>query len=107
MVCQRGVGLVARMSRLEKRIVRQVMAYLRARGFWCCKLWGQMAGMPDVIAIKNGRAYWFEVKGERGRVSPIQEHMLGTLRSYGCVAQVVRSVADVENAVSARDQAAD
>lgn len=86
--------------RLEKWIVREIMAWLRKNGFWCFKLWGQTAGMPDIVAIRNGKAYWFEVKNKARKATPIQEHILSTLRSYGCVAEVVRSIEDVERALA-------
>lgn len=64
----------------------------------------QSAGLPDLLVILYGRAYFFEVKkrrqGEseahaRGRATIRQEARLAELRAAGCVAAVVLSVEEV------------
>lgn len=53
---------------------------------------GLPKGFSDLIAIKDGRVYFIEVKNETGKASPEQKHFLATMRDrYGCVAGVVRS----------------
>lgn len=84
----------------ETPIVRKIAAHLKGAGFFVTKLHGsnmQRAGLPDLLAVKEGRAYFFEVKTEDGTVSRLQEHTIGQLRAVGAVAEVVRSVADVNN----------
>ena len=57
-------------------------------------------GMSDLLFIKNGRAYWLEVKTETGRPSQDQLNFLAVMRDrYGCVAEIVRSVDDAIRAV--------
>lgn len=83
----------------EATIVRQIMDYLKRSEFWVMKVHGsnyQRAGVPDLLAIKNGQAYWFEVKTPDGKVSRLQEITIEDLRRFGSVADVVRSVEDVK-----------
>jgi hypothetical protein len=47
---------------------------------------GVTSGVPDVIAIKDGRTYALEIKAEGGRLSPAQEQVLVALRAAGATA---------------------
>jgi VRR-NUC domain len=47
---------------------------------------GVRAGVPDVIAIKDGRTYALELKAEGGRLSEAQERALIELRDAGAMA---------------------
>ena len=50
-------------------------------------------GMSDLLFIRDGRAYWLEVKTETGRASQEQLKFLAVMRDrYGCVTGIVRSV---------------
>lgn len=83
----------------EKDIVAKIQAYLKATGFFVVKLHGsamQTAGLPDLMAVRHGRVYWFEAKAPGGKATKLQEHMIGKLRACGCVAEVVTSVDDVK-----------
>ena len=57
---------------------------------------GRSSGMPDVIAVKDGRWLLLEVKTSKGRLSESQQdfHQLAT--AYGVQVHVVRSIDDVE-----------
>lgn len=56
---------------------------------------GVPKGFSDLIAIKDGKIYFLEVKTNTGRVRPEQEHFLKEMRErYGCKAGIVRSVED-------------
>lgn len=57
-------------------------------------------GMSDLLFIRNGRAYWLEVKTETGRPSQEQLNFLQVMRKHGCVAEIVRSVDDAVRVVS-------
>src|SRR5262245_16196618 len=51
---------------------------------------GVVAGVPDVIAVHNGRIFCLELKAEGGRVSDKQLETLAALREAGaftCVAE--------------------
>jgi hypothetical protein len=47
---------------------------------------GVTAGVPDVIAIKDGRTFALELKAEGGRLTPAQEQVLIQLREAGAMA---------------------
>jgi hypothetical protein len=94
-----------RRARPEDAIQRAVFAHFRARsapGVFAfhpanggyrkpleakiLKGLGVTSGVPDVIAIKNGRTYALELKAAGGRLSPAQEHALIKLREAGAMA---------------------
>lgn len=53
---------------------------------------GVPKGFSDLVAVKDGRVYFIEVKTETGKASPEQKHFLATMRDrYGCAAGIVRS----------------
>jgi Holliday junction resolvase len=82
----------------EKAIERRILSYLKASGFWTLKVHGgpwQTPGIPDVLAIRRGRAYWFEVKRPGQNATKLQERTIAELRSTGCVAAVVHSLEEV------------
>lgn len=77
---------------LEKAIVTAVMKILRARGWWCMKIHGsawQRAGVPDVLAIKNGRALFVEVKQPGQSLTRLQVHVATELTAAGATVMVV------------------
>lgn len=84
----------------EKMIQNQILGYLRAIGVYCWKHWqGPMSpikGIADIIGItREGRFIAIEVKGERGKVTPEQQHFLDIIASYNGIALLVRSVDEV------------
>lgn len=61
---------------------------------------GLPKGFSDLMAVKNGRVYFLEVKTETGKASPEQLNFLAVMRDrYGCVAEIVRSVDDAVRVV--------
>lgn len=85
---------------LEKTIVAKVMAQGRALGFWVTKFHGNafsMAGVPDVLAIKDGRACWLEVKQPGKKPTKIQDHRMQELFAVGCPVAVVTSAAEAKH----------
>ena len=50
---------------------------------------GVPKGFSDLLAVKDGRAYFIEVKSEKGKASPEQKHFLATMRDrYRCIAGI-------------------
>lgn len=85
---------------LEKTIVAKVMAVARSLGWFVVKIHGnayQMAGLPDILAIKNGRAVWMEVKVPGNEPSKIQLHRMRELAAAGCPVAVVYSAGDARH----------
>jgi len=81
----------------ESSIKADIVKYLRLRGFLVWKLSDRFrSGVPDIYCARAGRSYWFEIKTEIGKVSPLQEYDLRDLRAHGVTAAVIRSVDDVK-----------
>jgi hypothetical protein len=53
---------------------------------------GTVAGAPDTCWIKDGRAYFLEIKVEGGRLSLAQEQTLVALRDAGAMAAHVHGL---------------
>ena len=84
---------------LEKTIVNNVMAVARSMGYWVMKNHGSqfsVAGLPDVLCIKEGRAVWLEAKRPGEEPTRIQEHRIRELIGVGCPVAVVRSAGDAK-----------
>jgi Holliday junction resolvase len=89
---------------VEKRIESAIKNYLQGRGYFVIKIHGneyQMPGLPDILAIRNGKALWIEVKRPAegafysrvgGKLSAIQLHRICQLRKAGCLVIVATSL---------------
>lgn len=55
---------------------------------------GLPKGFTDLLAIKDGRAYFLEVKYGKNKASPEQLNFIEQMRKKGCVAGVVYSIDD-------------
>ena len=85
---------------LEKTVVAKIMAVARSLGWYAIKIHGnafQLSGLPDVLAIKEGRAAWIEVKVPGNAPSRIQEHRMRELAEAGCSVSVAYSAADARS----------
>lgn len=70
------------------------MAQAKALGWLPLKQHGSafsLAGIPDVLAIRGGRAAWLEVKRPGQKPTEIQIVRHQQLRDVGCPVAVVRS----------------
>lgn len=79
---------------LERTIVAKVLKVAKSLGWFAVKIHGnayQMAGLPDVLAIKGGRAVWLEVKVPGNKPSQIQLRRIKDLTAAGCPCAVVYS----------------
>lgn len=56
---------------------------------------GVPKGFSDLMAVKDGRVYFLEIKNEVGRPSAEQINFIEVMQSrYGCRAGIARSVSD-------------
>lgn len=81
-------------SMLERTIVAKVLKVAKSLGWFAVKIHGsayQMAGLPDILAIKAGRAVWLEVKVSGNKPSAIQLRRIKELAAAGCSCAVVYS----------------
>jgi Holliday junction resolvase len=82
----------------ESIIQGKIRALLINEGFYVVKLINtSKPGIPDLMAIKDGRVIFFEVKSAGGKVSKLQEHQMEQLREIGVEAYVVRSTVEVKS----------
>ena len=81
---------------LESKIQSRIIGKLRESGYFVTKLSvTSTAGIPDLLAIKEGRAYFIEVKRRGNKPSELQQYRIKELQSYGAVVIVAYSVDDI------------
>jgi hypothetical protein len=104
-------GAVHRRQRPEAAIQRAVFQHLRARGApnvfafhpanggyrkpaeaAIMKGLGVVAGVPDVIAIHNGRCFALELKAEGGRTTDKQLATIAALRGAGAITAIAEGL---------------
>jgi hypothetical protein len=75
---------------LAVRAASTVFAFHPANGGWrspvegaILKGLGVRAGVPDIVAIKNGRCYALELKAPDGRLTPVQRDAHAALAAAG------------------------
>jgi hypothetical protein len=94
---------------LESSITKSIVTLAKAKGWWTFKIAGgpmQMAGVPDLLTIKHGRAVFMEVKQPGKKPRPLQVQRMKEIREIGgAVAEVVTSKAEAERILDANDNA--
>ena len=87
----------------EANITRGVMAYLRSvPHILVLKLHGgryQTAGLPDLLVVKEGRAYFLEVKAPGKKPTKLQRATMDLIARSGAVVKIVSSVEDVKEVI--------
>lgn len=48
------------------------------------------SGFPDLICIKGGIVYFYEVKSDKNKLTKLQEHILKKIKEAGCTAKVIK-----------------
>lgn len=85
----------------ESILQGRIRVHLINEGWFVVKLINtSKPGMPDLMAIKDGKTFFLEVKTDKGRVSKLQEHHIEGLNAMGVPAYVVRSVSEVKDILS-------
>ena len=85
---------------IESALVRRIIAAIRATRpeAYVRKLSDRYTrGLPDILVVWHGRAIFFEVKTEKGRLSALQSRERGAIWKAGGVAHVVRCVEQALN----------
>ena len=54
-------------------------------------------GIPDLMAIKNGKTIFIEVKNEIGKLSKIQEYRIKEMQEHGAEVIVARSKEEIKH----------
>lgn len=82
---------------LEKVIVARVLDEARRLGWLAYKIHGgpyMPRGLPDVLALKDGRATWIEVKRPGEEPTSVQVTRMRQLADAGCAVGVATSVGE-------------
>lgn len=77
----------------EKQFENKVKRYLKSKGIWHVKYFANSftpIGIPDVLAVVNGRFVAIELKAEKGKTSALQDYNLKEIRRCGGIAIVLR-----------------
>ena len=86
---------------LESKIQSRIIGYLRANGYFVTKLSvTSTTGIPDVLAIKDGKALFVEVKRKGNKPSELQLYRIKELQSYGAECIVAYSIEDLVKIVN-------
>jgi Holliday junction resolvase len=77
----------------EQQIQTGIKKKLQDAGWYVTKLiLTSTPGIPDLLALKNGKALFIECKRPGLKPSPLQEHVMGKLRAAGFDVFVVDDV---------------
>ena len=92
------------MNSSESTIQSKILKYLREiPNTYTMKLSDRWtSGYPDVLHIKDGRAYFFEVKTPTGKKQPLQIFTIAELRKAGAQAHFVTSLDEVKKALDSQ-----
>lgn len=77
----------------EKQFENKVKQYLKSKGIWYVKYFANSftpIGIPDLLAVANGKFLAIELKAEKGKTSPLQEYNLTKIRHCGGIAIVLK-----------------
>jgi len=78
---------------LEQKIQTKILVRLEKEGWLVNKLMHlSRSGWPDIIAHKDGRTVYIEVKRPGGRLSEIQKYVIAKLRKEGITVIVTDNV---------------
>jgi len=64
------------------------------------KRMGLVPGVPDVLIVYQGRAYWIELKSDSGQLSKTQKDTIAALNTAGSHVMICHSVEEVSYALS-------
>lgn len=82
----------------ESLIQTQIRKHLEKDGWMVIKLiQTSMNGIPDLMALKNGRTVFIEVKQPGKKPTDLQQYRIEKLHKAGFAAISATSVADVSN----------
>lgn len=65
---------------------------------------GWKKGIPDLHVLGNNKDLYIECKSKKGKLSPDQENMILTLRSFGKEVRVVNDISQIEDLIDITSQ---
>ncbi|MEW6097491.1 MAG: VRR-NUC domain-containing protein [bacterium] len=88
-----------RLKATETEIKRTVKEYLILKGWFHFPLLqgiGSYKGLPDIIACKDGKVLFIEVKTEKGKQTAWQRVFQERIEKAGCRYVLVRGIEDLQ-----------
>jgi len=85
----------------ESELQKQAIDLLKLSGFIVFRLNSGKArnnirlcpvGTPDLLAVRNGRVIWIEIKKTGGKTSLVQDEMIRDLRRHGQEVHIVDNI---------------
>lgn len=76
----------------EKNFENRVKRFLDSEGCWYVKFFANQftkSGIPDLLVCCNGRFLGVELKGPKGRPSPLQLHHIANIEEAGGIGMVL------------------
>lgn len=71
----------------------KVIKKLKASGYFVTKIiQSSTNGIPDLLAIKNGKVFFVEIKSEKGKLSKLQEYRINQLKDHGVVTHIINNI---------------
>ena len=81
----------------ESTVQSSIQKWLKDNGWFTIKIiMASKNGIPDLMAIKNGRTIFIEVKNEIGKLSKIQEYRIKEMQQHGAEVIVARSKEEIK-----------
>lgn len=69
---------------LESKIQAKLIKEYESMGYYVIKLIKtNKNGIPDLMCLKDGKAFFIEVKSEKGKVAPLQKFRHEELLKFG------------------------
>ena len=63
---------------------------------------GAYKGLPDIMALHQGKLYAIEVKSKKGQLSKYQKNFLQEIEKAGGIALIIRNSEDIINAFKSK-----
>lgn len=81
----------------EQQIQHKIIKYLESIGYYVIKIIvANKSGVPDVVAAKNGKVIFIEVKTKTGKLSALQKYNLKKILESGNDIIIARSIEDIK-----------
>ena len=81
----------------ESTIQTQLIAYLRAKGYYVVKtVMASRAGVPDILVCIEGRFVGIEVKLEKNPPTRLQKYNFDLIEKAGGTAWVIHSITELK-----------
>jgi Holliday junction resolvase len=87
----------------ESKFQTDIIKYLEASGWYSIKLIKtNKNGIPDIVAVREDRTLFIEVKSVKGVISPLQKHRLKELNDIGVPAIVLREGEEFKSKINSK-----